>query len=101
MRAGERRACAGVSHTKRRAELHGTPRGGVVPSRSEKSGAHQGYSVRNEHFDLGGLSPDGAQPHFTPHGKRRCPLEHWVDVRGDSFGILWSVCGRLVRHLLL
>ena len=53
--------------------------------------------VWHERLDPGGLSRDGAQPHFTPDGKHRCALEHWVDVRWDSSGILRSLCGELVK----
>src|SRR5271156_3625461 len=68
-----------------------------VPGDERGDRAHQGHSLWHEHLKLGGLSRDGAQPHFTPHGKRRCPLEHWVDVRRDSSGILRAVCRRLVK----
>jgi hypothetical protein len=55
---------------------------------------HQGYSLRHEHLEPGGLRRDGAQPHSTSHGKCwRAPL-HRADVRRDGFGILRALCGR-------
>src|SRR5438270_3008798 len=59
--------------------------------------AHQRYPVWHKSFDPGGLSRDGAQPHFTPHRECRCAFKHWPDVRWNSSGVLRVFCGELVK----
>src|SRR3954447_22415407 len=59
--------------------------------------AHERCPVWHECLEPGRFPRHGAQPYLTPHGKCGDPLEHWVDVHGDSSGIFRAICRQLVE----